>query len=166
VWIVQLSCCWICLSVCLSFILSFSPSISVSLSVSLPLSLPLTLTHSPSLTHSHSHSLFLSLSPLHTHTRQLRHCMVCGLTGNIWACLVCAHTGCGRYAVRHAEQHFRETQHSFSLELATGRYSAFMCVSTYGTHTLSVERQGRVLDGAETPIDLIPPLPPLVLLES
>ena len=57
---------------------------------------------------------------------QLRHCMVCGLTGNIWACLVCAHTGCGRYAVRHAEQHYKETQHSFSLELATGRYCYYL----------------------------------------
>jgi uncharacterized UBP type Zn finger protein len=25
-----------------------------------------------------------------------RHCITCGLWGNIWSCLVCAHTGCGR----------------------------------------------------------------------
>ena len=128
-WIVQLSCCRICLSVCLSFFHSLFLSLYLSLALRLFISL------SPSLSISLSS---LSLPSTHTHTRQLRHCMVCGLTGNIWACLVCAHTGCGRYAVRHAEQHFRETQHSFSLELATGRYWAFMCVSTYvSTHTVS-----------------------------
>jgi hypothetical protein len=52
---------------------------------------------------------------------QLQHCLTCGLWGNIWACLVCGHTGCGRYAMRHAEHHFTETKHAFSLELATGR---------------------------------------------
>ena len=87
--------------------------------------LTVTLTHSLSHTHPHTHPLSLSHTHTHTHTHypslQLRHCMSCGLTGNIWACLVCAHTGCGRYAMRHAEQHYRETQHSFSLELATGR---------------------------------------------
>ena len=82
--------------------------------------------------------------PLHP-TLQLRHCTTCGLWGNIWACLVCAHTGCGRYAMRHAEQHYRETQHSFSLELATGRcfssrhHFLFLhlvsnCISSYCFH--------------------------------
>ena len=33
---------------------------------------------------------------------------------------VCSHTGCGRYTMRHAEQHFHDTHHPFSLELATG----------------------------------------------
>lgn len=52
---------------------------------------------------------------------ELYRCVACGLLENVWLCLVCAHTGCGRYTMRHAEQHFRESQHAFSLELATGR---------------------------------------------
>lgn len=51
----------------------------------------------------------------------LRCCLNCGVRDNIWVCLVCAHTGCGRYTSRHAEQHFNESGHPFSLELATGR---------------------------------------------
>jgi BRCA1-associated protein len=55
------------------------------------------------------------------HQELLYRCVACGLLENVWLCLVCAYTGCGRYTMRHAEQHFGESQHAFSLELATGR---------------------------------------------
>ena len=45
----------------------------------------------------------------------------CNLKENIWLCLVCSHAGCGRYTKQHAEQHYRQTQHPFALELVTGR---------------------------------------------
>ena len=34
-------------------------------------------------------------------------------------CLICGNVGCGRYAGGHAKEHWRETAHSFSLELET-----------------------------------------------
>lgn len=39
---------------------------------------------------------------------------------NLWICLLCAHVGCGRYTKEHAKQHFHQTGHILSLELATG----------------------------------------------
>ena len=33
-------------------------------------------------------------------------CNACGLSNNIWICLTCAYSGCGRYCKQHAEQHF------------------------------------------------------------
>lgn len=48
-------------------------------------------------------------------------CMDCPVMHNIWTCLICSHRGCGRYTSRHAQIHFEQTGHSFSLELATGR---------------------------------------------
>ena len=45
----------------------------------------------------------------------------CGLAENIWMCLVCANTGCGRYANQHAQQHALTTRHPFACELVTGR---------------------------------------------
>lgn len=39
----------------------------------------------------------------------------------MWICLVCGHIGCGRYSSKHAEQHYKDSQHVFSMELATGK---------------------------------------------
>lgn len=47
-------------------------------------------------------------------------CMDCGLSDGIWLCMICCHTGCGRYKARHAQQHFLSSGHSLSLELASG----------------------------------------------
>ena len=43
------------------------------------------------------------------------------LQDNIWVCLVCGHIGCGRYSFKHAENHYQDSLHVFSMELATGR---------------------------------------------
>lgn len=51
----------------------------------------------------------------------LRGCRSCGVSDNIWMCLQCGHTGCGRYTAQHAQQHYSVSKHPFSLELATGR---------------------------------------------
>ena len=51
-------------------------------------------------------------------------CNACGLSNNIWICLTCAYSGCGRYCKQHAEQHFVEHTrglHHLSIELASGR---------------------------------------------
>ncbi|KAJ1665140.1 hypothetical protein EV178_003446 [Coemansia sp. RSA 1646] len=48
-------------------------------------------------------------------------CHVCGLTTDLWICLVCGTVGCGRYANAHAKAHFEQTQHPYSLELGSQR---------------------------------------------
>lgn len=39
----------------------------------------------------------------------------------LWVCLTCGFVGCGRYSNKHSVQHFHETHHPYSLELATLR---------------------------------------------
>ncbi|KAJ1784795.1 hypothetical protein LPJ59_006279 [Coemansia sp. RSA 2399] len=48
-------------------------------------------------------------------------CHVCGLTTDLWICLVCGTVGCGRYANAHAKAHFEQTLHPYSLELGSQR---------------------------------------------
>lgn len=52
---------------------------------------------------------------------KLRRCLTCDLRDNVWVCVICAHTGCGRYTCQHAQHHYEQTGHPFSLELASGR---------------------------------------------
>lgn len=52
----------------------------------------------------------------------LGRCRTCNLSENIWVCLLCGHTGCGRYTSQHAKAHFQEyPSHHLSLELVSGR---------------------------------------------
>lgn len=46
-------------------------------------------------------------------------CTVCDCTDDLWICLVCGRVGCGRYKGGHAKDHWKETAHSFALELET-----------------------------------------------
>lgn len=48
-------------------------------------------------------------------------CVVCHTTSDLWVCLICANVGCGRYKQGHAQQHFQETGHLYSLEMQTQR---------------------------------------------
>jgi hypothetical protein len=48
-------------------------------------------------------------------------CYKCGMEETLWVCLTCGIVGCGRYSYGHAERHFVEYRHPFSLELATQR---------------------------------------------
>ncbi len=48
-------------------------------------------------------------------------CHRCGITNTLWVCLSCGVVGCGRYTLKHAEEHFTLTGHPYSLELATMR---------------------------------------------
>ena len=38
----------------------------------------------------------------------MRKCNVCGLRENLWTCLQCGYTGCGRYTSQHAKKHFHQ----------------------------------------------------------
>ncbi|KAM4062997.1 BRCA1-associated protein 2 domain-containing protein [Hirsutella rhossiliensis] len=46
-------------------------------------------------------------------------CSVCDCTDDLWICLICGYVGCGRYKGGHAKDHWKETAHSFALELET-----------------------------------------------
>jgi len=48
-------------------------------------------------------------------------CYSCALQETLWICLICGFVGCGRYSQAHAAEHFQETKHAFSLEMATLR---------------------------------------------
>jgi len=48
-------------------------------------------------------------------------CHICQGQTDLWVCLICATVGCGRYHEGHAQQHYRETGHLYSLELETQR---------------------------------------------
>jgi hypothetical protein len=80
-------------------------------------------------TTSSSSLLLLSPSRKHASSNQpknmfssiLGSCYECHLLENIWSCLICGYTGCGRYTGQHAQKHCLESFHQYSLELATGR---------------------------------------------
>ncbi|KAI1768539.1 zf-UBP-domain-containing protein [Hypoxylon sp. FL1150] len=46
-------------------------------------------------------------------------CSVCDSSDDLWICLICGNVGCGRYKGGHAKEHWKETAHTFSLEIET-----------------------------------------------
>ncbi|KAH8666689.1 hypothetical protein BX600DRAFT_511596 [Xylariales sp. PMI_506] len=46
-------------------------------------------------------------------------CSICDSADDLWICLVCGNVGCGRYKGGHAKEHWKETAHTFALELDT-----------------------------------------------
>lgn len=48
-------------------------------------------------------------------------CFVCGTTEHLWICVICGFIGCGRYKEGHAVNHWKESQHCYSLDLETQR---------------------------------------------
>lgn len=48
-------------------------------------------------------------------------CHVCRSEINLWVCLICGTVGCGRYDGAHAYAHFKESTHSFAMDLSTQR---------------------------------------------
>jgi len=48
-------------------------------------------------------------------------CYRCAMQETLWVCMTCGFVGCGRYSNKHAAEHFQESGHPFSLELATLR---------------------------------------------
>lgn len=58
-------------------------------------------------------------------------CGECAMHKTLWVCLTCGFVGCGRYSNRHSVQHFEQTRHPYSLELATLRIWDY-CMGEYG----------------------------------
>lgn len=48
-------------------------------------------------------------------------CSVCHSDLNLWICLICGNIGCGRYDEAHAFAHFKDTSHTFAMDLSTQR---------------------------------------------
>ncbi|GLT86171.1 hypothetical protein SLE2022_043280 [Rubroshorea leprosula] len=46
-------------------------------------------------------------------------CSICGRQDQVWVCLICGFIGCGRYKEGHGIQHWKDTQHCYSLDLRT-----------------------------------------------
>ena len=55
--------------------------------------------------------------PFGSHISNL--CSICDCTDDLWICLICGYVGCGRYKGGHAKDHWKDTAHSFALELET-----------------------------------------------
>lgn len=48
-------------------------------------------------------------------------CNVCATHNNLWLCLICGATGCDRYNLGHAVEHFRTTYHRYSIDMTHER---------------------------------------------
>eukprot|EP00898_Chlorokybus_atmophyticus_P000967 jgi/Chlat1/1871/Chrsp141S02192 len=48
-------------------------------------------------------------------------CEECGCNESLWMCLICGYVACSRYHNAHAVDHWRKTQHCYSMELHTQR---------------------------------------------
>ncbi|KAJ1327957.1 BRCA1-associated protein [Microdochium nivale] len=57
------------------------------------------------------------IQPFGSHVSNL--CSTCDSPDDLWICLICGSVGCGRYKGGHAKEHWKDTAHTFALELMT-----------------------------------------------
>jgi len=79
----------------------------------------------------------------YTHEPEVKAtCASCGKDHDLWVCLICGEVRCGRYAGACAVEHWRETNHTYSLELGTQRVWDY--VSDGFVHRLIQSKAGLV----------------------
>lgn len=104
----------------------------------------------------------LDSCPVCRHTHELvpeaTACMSCGLTRGLWMCVICAYVGCGIYASKHAQLHFKQTQHPFVVVLEDTTFfsgdvikagSVWDYVSNRFVHRLLSSDDGKVVEVSE-----------------
>jgi predicted Holliday junction resolvase-like endonuclease len=96
-------------------------------------------------------------------------CGVCQASSDLWACLICGHIGCGRYAGGHARDHYERTCHLYALEVCSQRTWDYTRES-YVHRLVQNESDGKIVEVAP-PVSLpaildssAPPPPGFVLL--
>ena len=62
-----------------------------------------------------------TVAALQSPSKATVECASCKRTDRLWACLVCGHVGCARYAGEHAVEHFHDTGHNYSVDLQSRR---------------------------------------------
>jgi BRCA1-associated protein len=93
----------------------------------------------------------------HTHelTPEASTCMSCGHTRGLWMCVVCAYVGCGVYTNKHAQSHFKESQHPFAVILEDSTFfsgdrikagAVWDYVSGRFVHRLLTSEEGKVVE--------------------
>jgi BRCA1-associated protein len=80
----------------------------------------------------------------------LSSCDECGLTEDIWICLICGHAGCGRYNNMHALAHFEQTSHAFSLDVETQKVWDYVG-ENYVHRVLQNKTDGKLVPLTDTP---------------
>ena len=51
----------------------------------------------------------------------MNECSICRSDQNLWMCIICGNTGCGRYDAAHAFLHYEQTSHCLAMDLASQR---------------------------------------------
>ncbi|KAJ3372824.1 hypothetical protein GGF31_001361 [Allomyces arbusculus] len=77
-------------------------------------------------------------------------CRQCGSQDHLWACLICGHIGCGRYAGGHARQHYARTAHLYAIDLATQRVWDYVR-DTYVHRLIQNTTDGKLVEVAPPP---------------
>ncbi|KNE61137.1 hypothetical protein AMAG_06890 [Allomyces macrogynus ATCC 38327] len=77
-------------------------------------------------------------------------CRQCGSQDHLWACLICGHIGCGRYAGGHARQHYARTAHLYAIDLATQRVWDYVR-DTYVHRLIQNTADGKLVEVAPPP---------------
>lgn len=78
-------------------------------------------------------------------TETTDRCTSCGITDNLWICLVCGNIACGRYNHAHAVEHYRETGHCFSMDMTSQRIWDYASDS-YVHRLLMSESDGKLVE--------------------
>ncbi|CAL8098561.1 unnamed protein product [Calicophoron daubneyi] len=91
-------------------------------------------------------------------------CNQCEQKDEVWICLSCYTTGCGRYANGHMLEHFQDTNHPITLSMADLSFWCYLCESYIDSDILWDIKQvahkakfGVDLPGEDSSLSIAPP---------